>query len=88
VLGASFDTPEENKIFADTERFGYRLLADVDRTVGAQYEVTRSPDAERANYALRIAYLIDPAGTIQKAYEVTDVDAFADTILADLRSLQ
>ena len=78
MLGASFDTPEENKVFADTEQFGYRLLADVDRTVGSQYEVTRSPDDERANYTQRIAYLIDPDGIIRKAYEVTDVDGFAD----------
>jgi peroxiredoxin Q/BCP len=88
VLGASFDTPEENKVFADTEQFGYRLLADVDRTVGSQYEVTRSPDDERANYAQRIAYLIDPDGIIRKAYEVTDVDGFADAILVDLHSLR
>ena len=87
-MGASFDTPEENKAFAEAQEFDYRLLSDVDRKVGVLYEVTRAPDEERANYALRIAYLIDPDGTIRKAYEVSDVSGFADEILGDLRSLQ
>ena len=87
-MGASFDTPEENKAFAEDQEFDYRLLSDVDREVGVLYEVTRAPDEERANYALRIAYLIDPDGTIRKAYQVSDVSGFADEVLEDLRSLQ
>ena len=57
-------------------------------TVGRTYQVTRSPDDERANYALRIAYLIDPDGTIRKAYEVTDTGGFASEALRDLELLQ
>ena len=67
VLGASFDSTAENKAFAEAQNFGYRLLSDVDRKVGESYQVTRSPDDERANFALRIAYLIDPAGVIRTA---------------------
>jgi peroxiredoxin len=52
------------------------------------YEVTRPPVDDRANFALRIAYLIDPDGTIRKAYEVSDVSGFADEVLADLQNLQ
>ena len=44
MLGASFDTPEENKAFADAQSFEFRLLSDVDRAVGAAYEATRPPD--------------------------------------------
>jgi peroxiredoxin len=87
-LGASFDTTDENKAFAEAQAFDYRLLSDVDRKVGVLYEVTRPPDDERANFAQRIAYLIDPDGTIRKAYQVSDVSGFADEILADLQSLQ
>jgi peroxiredoxin len=87
-LGASFDALEENKAFAEAQKFDYRLLSDVDRKVGVIYEVTRPPDEERANYALRIAYLIDPDGTIRKAYQVSDVSGFADEILEDLQSFQ
>lgn len=74
--------------FADAQQFGYRLLSDVDRTVGSRYEVTRAPDDERATFALRIAYLIDPEGTIRKVYEVTDTSGFADQVLADLHELR
>jgi thioredoxin-dependent peroxiredoxin len=87
-LGASFDTPEENKAFAEAQKFDYRLLSDVDRKVGVIYDATRPPDEEHANYALRIAYLIDPDGTVRKAYKVSDVSGFADDILEDLRSFQ
>ena len=87
-MGASFDTPEENKAFAEAQAFDYRLLSDVDRKVGVLYEVTRPPDDDRANFALRIAYLIDPDGIIRKAYQVSDVSGFADEILADLQNLQ
>jgi peroxiredoxin len=59
----------------------------VDRKVGTLYQVTRPPDDERATFALRIAYLIDPDGTIRKAYEVTDVDGFAAEVVADLEAL-
>lgn len=88
MLGASFDTSAENREFADAQQFGFRLLSDVERTVGAAYEVLRDPDDERANRALRIAYLIDPAGIIRGSYEVSDVAGFADMVLSDLRRLQ
>jgi peroxiredoxin Q/BCP len=88
VLGASFDTPEDNKAFAEAEHFGFRLLSDVDKTVGEVYQVTRPAGDERAGYALRIAYLIDPEGVIRKAYEVTDTGGFAQQVLDDLQILQ
>jgi peroxiredoxin Q/BCP len=88
ILGASFDTPEENKAFAEAQQFSYRLLSDVDKKVGTRYEVTRPADDERANFALRVAYLIDPEGIIRRAYEVTDVSTFAAQVLDDLHSLQ
>jgi peroxiredoxin Q/BCP len=88
VLGASFDTPEENRAFAEDQHFGFRLLSDVDRTVGAAYEVVRAPDAQYSDFPLRIAYLIDPEGAIRRSYEVKDVGGFAGEVLADLESLQ
>jgi thioredoxin-dependent peroxiredoxin len=88
VLGASFDTPEENLAFATAEHFGFPLLCDPDMEVGRAYEVVRSPDDERANLPLRIAYLIDPEGIITRSYDVTDVNGFADAVLADLEALE
>ena len=87
VLGASFDTPGENKAFCDAEGFPFRLLSDTDREVGRRYEVVRAPGEEYADYAKRIAYLIDPAGVIRRSYDVTDVEGFAAMVLADLADL-
>jgi peroxiredoxin Q/BCP len=88
ILGASFDTPAENKAFADEQEFGYRLLSDADRRVGTAYDVVRPPDDKFAALPQRVSYLIDPEGTIQRAYAVTDVAGHADEVLADLGSLQ
>ena len=88
MLGASFDTPGENKAFADAQNFDFRLLSDVDRSVGTQYQVTRPAGEPYADYAQRIAYLIDPEGVIRKAYEVSDVNAFATDVLADVSALR
>jgi peroxiredoxin len=87
-VGASFDTREENKAFADAQGFGFRLLSDTDRQVGARYEVTREPDDQYADLPKRIAYLIDPEGVIRTSHEVTDVSGFASQVLSDLASLQ
>ena len=87
MLGASFDPPADNKAFAEAQDFGFRLLSDVDRSVGRAYEVVRAPDEQYADMALRIAYLIGPDGVIRKSYQVTDVAGFADQVLADLQEL-
>jgi peroxiredoxin Q/BCP len=88
VLGASFDTVEENKAFADAQSFGFRLLADTDRSVGALYGALRDSDDPYPDFPKRISYLIDPDGVIRRSYAVTDVDAHADDVLADLAALQ
>ena len=86
VLGASFDTPEENKAFADAEGFGFRLLSDVDRSVGTLYEVARAPDHDFAALPRRMSYLIGPDGVIAQAYAVKDVAAHAAEVLADIEA--
>ena len=88
MLGASFDTPGDNKAFADAQSFGFRLLSDGDKRVGKRYEVVRDAADERAGYAMRIAYLVDPEGVIRKAYDVTDTAGFAGDVLADLDELR
>ena len=88
ILGASFDTPEENKAFADAQEFGYTLLSDVDKSVGRAYQVVKAPDEQYADFARRIAYLIDPDGVIRRSYEVSDVAGFAAAVLEDLNQLR
>jgi peroxiredoxin Q/BCP len=62
------------------------LLSDVAEQVGVAYE-TRAPGTEKVKFAKRYSYLIDPEGVIAKSYEVGDVNAHADQVLADLRDL-
>ncbi len=53
-----------------------------------QYEVARAPGDVYANMAQRVAYLVDPLGTIRRTYQVSDVNTFAADVLADLQKLQ
>mgnify|MGYP003962714677 FL=1 len=84
IVGASFDTVEAQKNFADEQGFGYRLLADTTKEVGQAYEV-------EAEYGLplRVTYLIDPEGTIMRVYDLKgqDLEAHAGMVLDDVRTL-
>ena len=88
IVGISFDTPEENKEFAESQEFPFHLVSDVDRATGRAFGVVR-PDAEQyASFARRYSFLIDPAGVIRRTYDVADVYGHAETVLADLAELQ
>ena len=88
MLGASFDTVEENRAFAEAESFGFRLLSDTDRSVGRLYDAARPDDDPLASLPKRHSYLIDPDGVIRRAYHVTDTAGHAAEVLADLQSLR
>lgn len=62
------------------------MLSDVDRTVGAAYEVVRGADEKYAEYPRRYSYLIDPEGVVRRAYDVADVAAHAAHVLRDLEA--
>jgi peroxiredoxin len=84
VFGASFDTVAENLAFHQQQSLVYPLLSDVDRVAGGAYGVVRAADSKYADYPERRSFLIDPAGVLQAVYDVTDVAAHADDVLADL----
>ncbi len=69
VLGISFDSIEENRAFAEKFDFPFRLLCDVDRSVGMAYGAA---DAPEAGYAKRISYVIGEDGRILHAYPKVD----------------
>ncbi len=87
ILGISYDSVEENKLFAEAEGFPFKLLSDPDRSVGELYGTKRPDDHQYAMAPRRFSYLIDPDGKIAKAYAVKDVAAHADEVLADLEEL-
>ena len=78
ILGASFDTVEENRAFA--EKFGYpfRLLCDTKREIGMAYGAC---DSVQAGNARRISYVIDPQGTIAHAFPKVDTKSHPRAVL-------
>lgn len=72
ILGASFDSIEKNRAFAEKYGFPFRLICDVDRKVGVAYGAA---DAT-SQYPARIAYLIGADGKIEKAFGKVSPAAF------------
>jgi len=88
VLGVSFDSPEDNRSFAEAESFPFPLVSDVDRTVADAYGTRRPPEDPLAAYVpRRTTFLIDPGGVVRRVYEVTDVAGHAQEVLHDLKAL-
>ena len=86
ILGISFDTPAEQKAFADSQGFPFRLLCDTDQSTGVAYEAKKGPDENFPDFPKRVTYLIAPDGTIARAWQVTDVKTHPDEVLTDLRA--
>ena len=88
MVGASFDTVEEQLVFAETEGFGYALISDADKSIGRRYHAEREPGEDYYEYGLprRITYLIDPEGDIAAAYDLAgqDLAGHAAQVLADI----
>ena len=88
ILGISFDSPEDNRVFKEENDFPFPLLSDPDRVVGRLYQALRDGDDKFADFPLRISYLIDPDGKIVSNYEVSDPGGHAAVVLADLAAAQ
>jgi thioredoxin-dependent peroxiredoxin len=87
LVGASFDTPQDNGAFAAMYGFDGTLLSDVDRAVGTAYETKRADEESSPEYAKRRTFVIDPDGVIRRVYRVRDIPAHPAEVLADLREL-
>jgi peroxiredoxin Q/BCP len=88
ILGASFDTVDDNRAFKQKFDWPFELLSDIDEQVGVAYEV-RDAGTDKVNYAKRHAYLVDPQGVIRKGYDVgKTVAEFAAYVLDDVRAFQ
>ena len=81
ILGASFDSAQENKAFKDKYDFPYDLLCDVDKSVAVAYGA--AADASASSPA-RISYLIDPNGKIAKVYGNVSPAEHPDKVLGDI----
>jgi thioredoxin-dependent peroxiredoxin len=78
ILGASFDTVQENEAFAQKFKFPYRLLCDTQREIGMAYGACAGPQDRSAK---RISYVIGPDGTITHAFPKVDTKSHPREVL-------
>ena len=88
IVGASFDTVEDQLAFAEEHSFPYSLISDTSKEIGRAYDAEREEgeDYFEAGIPRRISYLIDPEGNIAKAYDLAgqDLSEHAAEVLADI----
>ena len=77
----SFDTPAENRAFAEKFGFGYPLLCDVDRAMGLAYGAA---DSAKAATATRTGVVIGPDGRIKSWEAKVDAKTWPQQVLGRL----
>jgi len=80
IVGVSFDTPAENKKFAEKFSFSFPLICDTDRTIGTAYGANVDP----AKGAQRVGVVIDPQGKIKAWHERVDARAWPAEVVRTL----
>lgn len=76
VLGVSKDSVASHKKFADKYHLNFPILADTEKTVHRDYNITS-----------RTTFLIDGTGEVRKVYEHVNPTQHADKVLSDLSLL-
>ena len=77
ILGVSFDTPADNKKFAEKFHFNFPLICDTDRKIGTAYGANVDP----AKGAQRVGVVIAPDGKIKKWHERVDARAWPAEVI-------
>ena len=86
-MGISYDSPEDNKGWAELMGFEFPILSDPDREVAEFLQVRRQPPHPLAAFPRRVTYLIDPEGFVAESYDVgRNIKGHAEEVLADLRA--
>lgn len=86
VVGASLDSIESHKAFADKHNISFTLLADKDEIMSNAYGVVKN--IPLMHYAKRQTFIIDPNGIIVKFYEDVTAASHSQQVISDLKSLQ
>jgi thioredoxin-dependent peroxiredoxin len=86
VLGVSLDGVDSHKKFCAKEGLNFKLLADSDGKVTQAYGSLTNLGV--AKFAARRTFLIDPSGTVAKAYTSVDPARHSQEVLADLDQMQ
>ena len=81
ILGASFDTPEDNAAFARKYALPFPLLCDTDKSLALAYGAA---DDRSARSAKRVSCLIDEQGRVLRYYAQVSTREHVAEVLADL----
>ena len=81
ILGASFDTPEDNAAFARKFSLPFPLLCDTDKSLAIKYGAA---DDASARSARRVSCLIDEQGRVLRYYSQVSAREHVGEVLQDL----
>ena len=86
ILGISADSVTRQKNFCTKQEFPYQLLSDPDKETIRAYKAIGMKKMYGKEYEgiLRISYLIDESGMIEKAYSKVKPKEHAQQVLSDL----
>jgi peroxiredoxin Q/BCP len=84
IYGVSFDTPAENKAFAQKYKLPFPLLCDTTKAMSIAYGAAADTSAK---YPDRVTYVLAADGTVESAEKVTDIAAHIDAAVAKLRDV-
>jgi peroxiredoxin Q/BCP len=80
ILGVSFDTPAENRAFAEKFHFNFPLICDTDRAIGTAYGANADP----TKGAQRVGVIIGPDGKIKEWHARVDARAWPAAVVGTL----
>ena len=86
ILGVSLDSVDSHKSFCAKEGLNFKLLADTSQEVAAKYNSIMDRNGQK--YAARNTFVIDPSGTIVKAFAGVNPNKHSEEVLAALTELQ
>ena len=81
VLGVSFDTPAENRAFAEKFAFNFPLLCDTDRKLGVAYGAADTPASTSAR---RVGVVIGPDGKVKEWLPKVDARSYPKEVVKRL----
>ena len=81
MLGASFNSVEQNAAFARKNAFNFPLLCDTERALGLACGACTTP---KDRYAKRVSILIDESGKVARYYDSVDLRDHAAQVLVDV----
>ena len=81
MLGASFNTVEQNAAFAKKLSFNFPLLCDTGRDLGLACGACAKPTDR---YAKRVSLLFDEGGKLTRFYDSVNPRDHAAQVLADV----